>query len=114
MKRIAIYTRKSKNTLQGDSIGTQINLVKDYFRNIECKFEIFQDEGFSGGNTNRPAFKIMMNRITEFDIVAVYKMDRISRKITDFFDIFNQLEKKGVSLVSVTENFNISTPENLF
>lgn len=112
MKKIAIYTRKSRLTDTGDSMGTQIKLVKDYFRNQECFFEEFQDEGFSGGNTNRPAFKLMMEKIKqkEFDIVAVYKIDRIARNIIDFFKIFETLEKEKVSLVSISEGFDPNTP----
>ena len=110
MKVIAIYTRKSVITDTGDSIGTQITLIKDYFKNYKCKFEIFEDEGFSGGNTNRPSFKLMMSRIKEFDTVAVYKIDRIARNIVDFFNIFNLLEENGVKLVSISEGFDPSTP----
>lgn len=112
MKKIAIYTRKSRITDTGDSIGTQIKLVKDYFRNQECEFEIFEDEGFSGGNTNRPAFKLMMEKIKrkEFNAVAVYKIDRIARNIVDFFKIFDTLEKENIALVSVSEGFDPNTP----
>lgn len=112
MKRIAIYTRKSRITDAGDSIGTQIKLVKDYFRNQDCEFEVFEDEGFSGGNTNRPAFQLMIEKIKrkEFDSVAVYKIDRIARNIIDFFKIFDLLEKENVSLISITEGFDPNTP----
>lgn len=112
MSKIAIYTRKSRLTDTGDSIGTQIKLIKDYFRNQECEFEIFEDEGFSGGNTNRPAFKLMMEKIKrkEFNIVAVYKIDRIARNIVDFFKIFDTLEKENITLVSVSEGFDPNTP----
>ena len=82
MKRVAIYSRKSKETDTGESINNQIQFCKDYFlgRNDDTyEFEIFQDEGFSGGNINRPEFKRMMLlcQHREFDIVACYKVDRI-------------------------------------
>lgn len=108
--KIAIYTRKSISTDVGDSIGTQIDLIKKYFANKDCTFEVFKDEGFSGGNIKRPAFKLMMNKIKEFDTVAIYKVDRIARNIVDFFNIFNELEKNNVKLVSVSEGFDPSTP----
>ena len=62
MKRIAIYSRKSRETDTGESIKNQIQMCKDYFlkQNDKYTFEIFQDEGFSGGNTNRPEFQRMM------------------------------------------------------
>lgn len=110
MNKVAIYTRKSISTDVGDSIGTQIELIKNYFGNKDCIFEIFKDEGFSGGNIRRPAFKLMMNKIKEFDTVAIYKVDRIARNIVDFFNIFNELERNNVKLVSVSEGFDPSTP----
>jgi len=57
--QIAIYSRKSKMTETGDSINNQINMCKDYakFHFKDCSFLIYEDEGFSGGNTDRPMFK---------------------------------------------------------
>ncbi len=88
--KIAIYTRKSVAIENSESIETQVQLCKSYF-NGNNEFEIFEDEGFSGGNINRPAFKRMMNlaRLGTFDIVAVYKVDRIARNIVDFFKIYD-------------------------
>lgn len=108
--RIAIYTRKSVAIEFSESINTQIDLCKSYF-NGEHIFEIFEDEGFSGGNTNRPAFKKMMNlcKLSKFDIVAVYKVDRISRNIIDFVNIYNELKVNNVKLVSITEGFDTQT-----
>ncbi|GAA0735350.1 recombinase family protein [Clostridium oceanicum] len=113
MERIAIYSRKSRETDTGESIKNQIDMCKDYFRRKEkCTFEIFQDEGFSGGNTNRPAFKRMIElaKHKQFDIIAVYKVDRIARNIVDFVNTFNELENHDVKLVSITEGFDPSTP----
>lgn len=112
--KIAIYSRKSVETDTGESIKNQISICKQYFQrqNEECKFEIFEDEGFSGGNINRPDFKRMMQlvKIKQFDVVAVYKVDRIARNIVDFVNVFDELDKLNVKLVSVTEGFDPSTP----
>jgi site-specific DNA recombinase len=114
LKNIAIYSRKSRETDKGESISTQIQLCKEYFLrdNIDCKFETFQDEGFSGGNTNRPEFQRMMllAKHKQFDIIACYKVDRISRNIVDFMNTFDTLEKHNVSLVSISEGFDPTTP----
>jgi DNA invertase Pin-like site-specific DNA recombinase len=114
MLRIAIYSRKSIETDTGESIKNQIQICKSYFKreNGKCKFEIFEDEGFSGGNIKRPDFQRMMQliKIKQFDVVAVYKVDRIARNIVDFVNVFDKLEKLGVKLVSVTEGFDPSTP----
>lgn len=108
---IAIYTRKSVYIENSESIQTQIEICKNYFRG-QNEFEIFEDEGYSGGNTNRPAFQKLMNlcRIGKFDIVAIYKVDRISRNITDFVKIYEELKSLNVKLVSVTEGFDTQTP----
>ena len=112
--RIAIYSRKSVETDTGESIKNQIKLCKEYFNRQykDCKFEIFEDEGFSGGNINRPAFKRMMElvKIKQFDIVAVYKIDRIARNIVDFINVYDELDNMGVKLVSITEGFDPTTP----
>ena len=114
MKRIAIYSRKSKETDTGESIKTQIELCKFYFdkQYEKCTYEIFEDEGFSGGNIDRPSFKRMMilAKHKQFDIVAVYKIDRIARNIVDFMNIFSDLEKNNITLVSITEGFDATTP----
>ncbi|KOA94264.1 recombinase family protein [Clostridium botulinum] len=114
MNRIAIYSRKSKETDTGESIKNQIDMCKAYFNreDVECTFEIFQDEGFSGGNINRPSFQRMIElaKHRQFDIVAVYKVDRIARNIVDFVNIYDELERHDVKLVSITEGFDPSTP----
>ena len=109
--KIAIYTRKSIAVERSESIQTQIEMCKKYFKG-QNEFEIFEDEGFSGGNTNRPSFKKMMSlvKLGKFDAVAVYKVDRIARNIVDFFKIFDELEKYNVKLISITEGFDPTTP----
>lgn len=112
--RIAIYSRKSIETDTGESIKNQIKLCTEYFKNrfSDVKFEIFEDEGFSGGNINRPSFQRMMDlvKIKQFDIVAVYKIDRIARNIVDFINVYDELDKMNVQLISITEGFDPSTP----
>ena len=112
--KIAIYARKSKETDTGESINNQINMCKEYFNRQydNCTFELFEDEGFSGGNINRPAFKRMMQlaRHKQFDIVTCYKIDRISRNTLDFLTIFEELKEYDIKLVSITEGFDPSTP----
>lgn len=112
--RIGIYSRKSIETDTGESVKNQIKLCKEYFERQfnDCRFEIFEDEGFSGGNINRPSFQRMMElvKINQFDIVAAYKIDRIARNIVDFVNVYDELEKYDVKLVSITEGFDPSTP----
>lgn len=114
MLRVAIYSRKSVETDTGESIKNQIAICKQYFKrtNEKYKFEVFEDEGFSGSNINRPSFQRMMElaKIKQFDIIAVYKIDRIARNIVDFVNVFDKLDKLGIKLISITEGFDPSTP----
>ncbi|WP_195989620.1 recombinase family protein [Clostridium sp. D53t1_180928_C8] len=113
--KIAIYSRKSKETDTGESIQNQINMCMSYFKSQyeDCEFEIFEDEGFSGSNINRPAFKRMMQlaRHKQFNIVACYKIDRIGRNTLEFLTVYEELKEYDVKLVSITERFDPATPE---
>lgn len=116
MKRIAIYTRRSIYSEESESINMQIQACKDYFKRDKCTFEVFIDEGFSGSNIDRPDFLRMSNKISnnEFDIVVVYKIDRISRNMVDFINLVSDFEKHNVTLVSVTEGADPTTPSGKF
>ena len=114
---IAIYSRKSKFTGKGESIGNQIELCKEYVRGVYGaayleRCEVFEDEGFSGGNLQRPAFQEMMRQVRKkrYQAIVVYRLDRISRNISDFTGLIDELTKLGVSFVSIREQFDTSTP----
>ena len=114
---IAIYSRKSKFTGKGESIGNQAELCRDYVRNLfgEAYVDrcvLFEDEGFSGGNLKRPAFQRMMAdvRKRKFMAIVVYRLDRISRNISDFTGLIDELSKLDVSFVSIREQFDTGTP----
>ncbi len=115
--RIAIYSRKSKFTGKGESIGNQVELCKEYVRNMYGveyaeRCIAFEDEGFSGGNLNRPAFQQMMDeaRKHRFKAIVVYRLDRISRNISDFAGLIDELSKLDVAFVSIKEQFDTGTP----
>ena len=71
----------------------------------------YDDPGFSGGNTERPALKRLITDIEEgkIDIVVVYKIDRLTRSLADFSKMVEVFERQGVSFVSVTQQFNTTT-----
>lgn len=112
----AIYSRKSKFTGKGESIENQIELCKNQLINKynikEENIKIYQDEGFTGYNTNRPQFQEMIKDIRNKKIkcVIVYRLDRISRNVTDFCNLKNEFVKYNTDFISVTENFDTSTP----
>lgn len=112
---IAIYSRKSRFTGKGESVGNQIELCRQYLRAHEPDApepEIFEDDGFSGGDLNRPAFRRMMRAAEagRFRMLIVYRLDRISRSIGDFTALIERLAQLNVAFVSIREQFDTSTP----
>lgn len=116
MKRIAIYSRKSKFTGVGDSIENQVQLCREYssmhFNSTDENITIFEDEGFSGSTTNRPQFQLFVEEAKrkKFDVLICYRLDRISRNIADFATLIEDLQQYGVAFVSIKEQFDTSTP----
>ncbi len=116
-EQIAIYSRKSKYTGKGESIENQVELCKQYIRPRypNCNDEgilIYEDEGFSGGNMERPEFKKMMAeaRAKKFSAIVCYRLDRISRNIGDFAKLIEELDGLNVSFISIKEQFDTSSP----
>ena len=115
MKKVAIYSRKSVFTGKGESIENQIEMCQEYYiRNYgnDVEFIIYEDEGFSGGNTNRPKFKEMINNIKskEFDTLICYRLDRISRNVADFSSTLELLQANNIDFISIKEQFDTSSP----
>lgn len=114
---VAIYSRKSKFTGKGESIENQVQMCKDYLlnqnRNNEpCNFLIYEDEGFSGRNTNRPEFQRLMkdSSLKKFDILICYRLDRISRNVADFSYTLEILQRYNIDFISIREQFDTSSP----
>ena len=117
MKRIAIYPRKSVFRDNSESVSVQIKLCKEYagflFAGEEIEFSVYdKDEGFSGKNTHRPSYQEMMRDVRSnlLDAVIVYKLDRISRNVREFSEMFGVLQEHDVAFISVKESFDTSTP----
>lgn len=116
--RIAIYSRKSKYSDKGDSVGNQIEIsmkyIEQHYPSDEYEVEIvmFEDNGFSGGNIDRPKFKefLIEENKKPFNILICYRLDRISRNIADFSSLMNHITELGTSFVSIKEQFDTKTP----
>ncbi len=114
--RVVIYSRKSKLTEKGDSIENQVKLCRDYaevhFGVSEADVTVYEDEGFSGGNTYRPEFQNMLKNLRDgkYDVLICYRLDRISRSVSDFSQLINEMERYGVNFVSIREQFDTTTP----
>ncbi len=114
MKKSAIYVRVSTNhQIDKDSLPLQkqdmINYSK-YVLGID-DYEIFEDAGYSGKNTDRPDFQRMFKRIKEgeFSHLLVWKIDRISRNLLDFCSMYDDLKKYGCTFISKNEQFDTSS-----
>lgn len=112
-QKIAIYSRKSKFTGKGESIENQKELCKDYiFREFgiddESLIKEYEDEGFSGKNTNRPQFQKLMQdcRNKKIHCIVCYRLDRITRNTCDFALLINELDKYGIGFHSINEKFD--------
>ena len=105
----AIYARQSVEKADSLSVQGQIDLCK---KQAGKDVRVYQDRGFSGKNTNRPAFQRMMEDVEKGLIrkIIVYRLDRFSRSIADFGRLWEVLRKHAVEFVSINETFDTSTP----
>ncbi len=115
--RFFIYGRKSIQTGKGDSIGNQVHLCRQFImarfpETAEDEITVYEDEGFSGKNLNRPKFQQMYRDFSRKkpDYLVCYRLDRISRSISDFATLFEDLNKKSIAFLCIKENFDTSTP----
>lgn len=115
MKTVAIYSRKSKFTGKGESIENQIQMCKDYITQKygnSLTFLVYEDEGFSGGSLERPKFKKLMKDIAtkKIDALVCYRLDRISRNVSDFSSTLSRLQDYNCAFISIREEFDTSSP----
>ena len=116
MEKVAIYSRKSVFTGKGESIENQIEMCKDYYNrthnNNEVEFLIYEDEGFSGGNINRPRFKELITdaKNKKFKALVCYRLDRISLNVAYFSSTLELLQDNDIEFISIKEQFDTSTP----
>jgi len=113
-KKAALYIRVSTHwQVDKDSLPLQENDLINYAKyalGVE-KYEVFKDAGYSAKNTNRPDYQRMMARLRtgEFTHLIVWKIDRISRNLLDFAQMYNELKQLGITFVSKNEQFDTST-----
>ena len=117
-RKKAIYARKSKYTGKGESIENQIDTCKHYLKTYfdisitDDDIVVYNDEGYTGANTERPHFKEMMKAIknNEIDTIICYRLDRISRNVLDFANLYEDWQEHDVNFISVSERFDTTTP----
>lgn len=115
--RFVIYSRKSKFTGKGESVENQVEMCRQYIAGMfgQKKADealVYEDEGFSGGNLERPRFKQMIkdSHNQKFAAIVVYRLDRISRNIGDFAKLIEDLGDRDIDFISIKEQFDTSSP----
>ena len=117
--RCAIYTRKSTdegleqdfNSLHAQREACEAFIASQRHEGWKLIATTYDDGGFSGGSMDRPALQKLLNDVhaTKIDAVVVYKVDRLTRSLTDFAKIVDIFDAQDVSFVSVTQAFNTTT-----
>jgi site-specific DNA recombinase len=117
--RCAIYTRKSSdegleqafNSLDAQREACAAFIASQKHEGWTVLPTLYDDGGFSGGTLERPALKRLLADIEagEIDAVVVYKVDRLTRALSDFAKLVEIFDRRGVSFVSITQQFNTTT-----
>jgi len=123
--RCAIYSRVSTDeqaALEYNSLQAQEEICSGYVAmrgrdpgaDATCQVaDTYRDAGYSGGTLERPALRRLMEDVEagRVQVVVVYKIDRLSRSISQFYQVWNGFERKGVDLVSATQDLNTTTSQ---
>ncbi len=114
--RCAIYTRKSSeegldqsfNSLDAQRAAGEAYVISQASESWAILPALYDDGGYSGGTMDRPGLQALLTDIEagKIDVVVVYKIDRLTRSLTDFSRIVETFDKSGTSFVSVTQSFN--------
>jgi DNA invertase Pin-like site-specific DNA recombinase len=117
--RCAVYTRKSSeegldqafNSLHAQREACEAFVKSQAGEGWALRKERYDDGGYSGGSMDRPGLRRLLADIAhqKVDVVVVYKVDRLTRSLTDFARIIDAFDKAGVSFVSITQAFNTTT-----
>src|SRR5436305_12114108 len=117
--RCALYTRKSSeegleqdfNSLDAQREACEAFIASQKHEGWALVGEMYDDGGFSGATMERPAFQRLLSDVSagQIDVVVVYKVDRLTRSLSDFAKVVDIFDRHAVSFVSVTQQFNTTT-----
>src|SRR5258707_2216456 len=117
--RCAIYTRKSSdegleqafNSLDAQREACTAFILSQKHEGWTVLPAQYDDGGYSGGTMERPALKRLLadTEASQVDVVVVYKVDRLTRALSDFAKLVEVFDRRGVSFVSITQQFNTTT-----
>lgn len=117
--RCAIYTRKSTeegldrefNSLDAQREACAAYILSQRHEGWTLLPDTYDDGGYSGGNMQRPGLRALLAEVEagRVDVIVVYKVDRLTRALSDFAKIVDVLDGAGASFVSITQSFNTTT-----
>lgn len=114
MRRAALYIRVStlEQAQEGYSVGEQRERLIAYCKAQDWLIaDIYVDGGYTGSNLNRPGIQKLMSETEKFDVVLVYKLDRLSRSQRDTLYLIEEIFRPNkVDFVSMQESFDTSSP----
>ncbi|MFQ9509530.1 MAG: recombinase family protein [Lachnospiraceae bacterium] len=114
--KFANYARKSIYSDKSDSVNNQFRMAKEYaelhFQDEIDSFIQYSDEDYTGANTDRPGLKQLIKDIELglIDVLIVYQLDRLSRDVRDFSNIYALMDSNNVKFISLKENIDTTTP----
>jgi site-specific DNA recombinase len=117
--RCAIYTRKSTdegldqafNSLDAQREACAAFVLSQKHEGWTVLPDLYDDGGYSGGTMERPALERLIADIEagKVDVIVVYKVDRLTRALSDFAKLVDVFDRRGVSFVSITQQFNTTS-----
>lgn len=117
--RCAIYTRKSSdegldqtfNSLAAQREACEAFITSQRHEGWQLLKEPYDDGGYSGGSMERPGLRKLLTDVSNglVEVIVVYKIDRLTRSLADFAKMVEVFDAKGISFVSVTQQFNTTT-----
>ncbi len=110
--RVALYLRVSteEQAKEGFSLGAQRQALEDHCMIYDYQItNVYTDDGYSGRNTKRPAYRKMLEEIDSWDSILVLKMDRIHRNTRNFIEMMDLLKKKHKGFISMQEKLDTET-----
>jgi len=109
-KTVAIYARVSTDK---QKVDMQLSDLREYVKRAGWTiYKEFIDQGYTGKNTSRPAFKEMIGqaRQRKFDVLLVWKLDRLGRSLKDLINTLDELGSLGIDFISYDNKIDTSTP----
>lgn len=116
--RVGLYLRVSTDhqSSNGTLLASQENFLRSYAAAKSWRIvKVFREKGFSAKNTQRPALQQLLATVKagEIDVVAIYKLDRLTRSVRDLCDLVIFLKRANVELVSLTESLDTSSASGM-